>query len=761
VSITLSNEYLGLAQGPIDEKGTSIINAVCGDANLVIGEAVRILPKGVGTSFTQAGDLLPRVGKADFGTEIYGIVVGGDFEGVYSDGVINLDSNNLALETIAAFFGEGVRVCVQGRCLALATGPIEVDETLTLTAVSGNLTTGFEGSDIIAVPLQSTTKANSIIAVDVQREGIIPEQGGLLFYEGSDVNGRRLIRSYLDGTNQVILPLPTPDNFSGLAVDSTSLYIVDIDNNVVIKADLNGNNRVTLPITIGNIGFQIAVDTTSIYVPDFGNSTVIKADLDGSNQQTLPITGLNDPRGVAVDPTSIYVVDNGLDEVIKTDLDGDGQQTIITGLMDSIGIAVDSASIYVTDKGQDAVIIANLDGSSQQTIPITGQSDSTGIAVDSGSFYVTNANNQPPNFIIKADLDGTNQVPFPVFDGTISVTGIAVLEIPIKLFRKVLTVLEADVTGASPLLDFPLLVAITDTDLEDNARTDGFDIFFTKSDGITRIPYERESYNGVTGELRAWLLVDLSDTVDNNFFMFYGNPKSGDQQNPLPVWNTNSRFNDVFHFNQTDFPWINSSIGKDFSFLALDPSLSTGGQIKNGATMGPGIKFASTSNVDVLLDNYYISMWVKLDTFTTRLDDFIDYFSPDGNVAGGRTNLFITSKRLSTTNSEIFATTFENGTPQTNEFFIGDLGGVLIYHHIAVRYSTNSFDLFFDGNFVSSNSFTPATDVIFNFLVGGGGTAGALPFAGRIDELLVAYNSNFSNGFIKTSFDNQKTAGQV
>ena len=99
-------------------------------------------------------------------------------------------------------------------------------------------------------------------------------------------------------------------------------------------------------------------------------------------------------------------------------------------------------------------------------------------------------------------------------------------------FKKELTVLAADVTGG-PLTDFPLLVSITDSDLQSSVRSDGFDIFFTASDGTTVIPYERESYDSASGTLVAWVLTDLSDTVDNNFFMFYGNPNSTDQQNPL------------------------------------------------------------------------------------------------------------------------------------------------------------------------------------------------------------------------------------
>lgn len=101
----LSNKFLGLAQGPIDHKASSIISSVCGDASLKIGDVVRVLPVGTGNGFTQPNDLLPRVGLVNSsGDSSYGIVVGGDFEGIYDDGAIPITPNNLALGIIVSFF---------------------------------------------------------------------------------------------------------------------------------------------------------------------------------------------------------------------------------------------------------------------------------------------------------------------------------------------------------------------------------------------------------------------------------------------------------------------------------------------------------------------------------------------------------------------------------------------------------------------------------------------------------------------------------
>ncbi len=790
MSITLSNEYLGLAQGPIEHESSSIVNAVCGDASLKIGDVVRLLPKGTGVGFTQDDDLLPRVGIVDsFGADSYGIVVGGDVEGVYSNGVINLDSNNLALGIIVAFFGESVRVCTQGRCLALAdgtlTGSINVGDALTTSTVG--LANALDDNKIMARALQSTAKANGIIAVDVKTEGNAPILGDLLFYnsiipltfskafmkssfyhkhervfrkiirnlEGLARNGipaltqngiidnRVLARSGLDGSNQVTLP--TSNETSYIAVDSTSLYISDFGNSTVVKTNLDGTSAVTLPITdINPIG--IAVDSTSIYVVSVNINKIVKADLDGTNQVTLPLVDLNNPIGIAVDSTSIYVVNAGSDAVIKADLDGTNQVTIpVNGFNNLNGIAVDSTSFYVVNVGGDAVIKADLDGSNQVSFPLTDVSGGFGIALDPTSYFVTNSIDETIK-IAKTDLDGSNQTSLPVISGIDATLGIAMHNSTLTAFKKELTVLASEI--ASPLTDFPLLVSITDTNLRDNAKADGFDIFFTKADGSTVIPYDREFYDGSTGELVAWVLTDLSDTVDNKIFMFYGNPNSTDQQNPLLVWNT--RFNDVYHFNESGLPYNNSSIGKNLSVLP-----STGTPFTSLGQVDTSVAFDVANNETmetltgsaVTIDDYFFSGWVKFDA----LGNGVNIFSTDFPILPPERGFFIRNRMDGLTTLFI---DFINEAGITTSFPVGDISD-LNFHHVAVRNNSTSFDMFFDGVFVATTSII--NQIKFDiYRVGEVGIAGI----GRLDELRVAHNSNFSNDFVKTSFDNQKTAGQ-
>lgn len=512
MSVTFVNKYLGLAQGPIDRNASSIINAVCGDENLAIGDIVRLLPVGTGVGFTQSDDLLPRIGKVDeFGGESYGIIVGGDFEGVYSDGVI--DTSDLSSGIIVSFFGDGVTICTQGRCLALANGlTIQINIGDALTPSPTGLVDGLNGNQIFARALETTSVANSIIPVDIQREGSIP-----------------------------------------------------------------------------------------------GESTA---------------------------------------------------------------------------------------------------------------------------------------------------------------FKKEITVLASDVTGASPLIDFPLLVSIVDTDLRDFARPDGFDIFFTESNGTTVIPYERESYDSTTGTLFAWVLTTLSDVTDNTFFMFYGNPRATDQQNPLPVWNT--RFEDVFHFNQTSpLPWDNSSIGKDFTIKINPPNptpvegqIDTASDISSTTNLSE-VDFRMADTVTINPTDFFASAWLKFDTISTDANTFLDCW--ESNVKAGESADVIIGSGIQGSipdNAKIELIIDDDGVD--TEILIGDMAD-LAYHHVVIRYTSvpGTFDLFFDGSLVSSTGFVFIDAVIFNQSRCGSGAGGSTsPQIGRIDELQVAHNSNFSNGFVTTSFDNQKDSGQ-
>ena len=142
---------------------------------MIANEAIGMGSLTVLLSTVQTAELLPRVEEADAATEVgYGIAVGGDADGIYAtDGAI--PTTDATRATSAA--GEGIVIVTQGRCLARVDGnadAIVIGAPLSASATAGVLELANAATDfIIARALQPSTGATDIIAVDVQREGLL------------------------------------------------------------------------------------------------------------------------------------------------------------------------------------------------------------------------------------------------------------------------------------------------------------------------------------------------------------------------------------------------------------------------------------------------------------------------------------------------------------------------------------------------------------------------------------------------------------
>ena len=110
------------------------------------------------------------------------------------------------------------------------------------------------------------------------------------------------------------------------------------------------------------------------------------------------------------------------------------------------------------------------------------------------------------------------------------------------------------------LINFPVLINITDPDLRDKAQPDGIDILFMDNDGVANLlDHEIEYYNSTTGLLIAWVnIAQLSSAVDTILYMYYANPGSVNQQNPKGVWDTDYVM--VQHLNETSGIHYDSTI---------------------------------------------------------------------------------------------------------------------------------------------------------------------------------------------------------
>src|SRR4029077_12592825 len=118
--------------------------------------------------------------------------------------------------------------------------------------------------------------------------------------------------------------------------------------------------------------------------------------------------------------------------------------------------------------------------------------------------------------------------------------------------RKSITISHTKVSGSSSLTNFPMVFSVTDPNLKTVAnggsvgRTDGKDILFTASDGVTKLNYQMEFYNPSNGNTIAWAQIpSVSTTVDTLVYIYYGNASASDQTNALGTWDSN--YKAVYH----------------------------------------------------------------------------------------------------------------------------------------------------------------------------------------------------------------------
>jgi uncharacterized repeat protein (TIGR01451 family) len=96
---------------------------------------------------------------------------------------------------------------------------------------------------------------------------------------------------------------------------------------------------------------------------------------------------------------------------------------------------------------------------------------------------------------------------------------------------------------------FPVPVVITgNTGLQSLAQADGDDILFTLADGVTQVPHEIETFTQASGDLVAWVKLDIVAGVDQTIYMYYGNAAAVNQEDLPGLWDADYR--GVWHLNE-------------------------------------------------------------------------------------------------------------------------------------------------------------------------------------------------------------------
>ena len=280
-------------------------------------------------------------------------------------------------------------------------------------------------------------------------------------------------------------------------------------------------------------------------------------------------------------------------------------------------------------------------------------------------------------------------------------------------YRKAITVDNNKVSGTSTLANFPMLYSVTDADLKytgsggNVGKSDGSDILFTSSDGVTKLFHEIEYYASTTGEIVAWVKIpSLSNSVDTTIYIYYGNVSAPDQQDAANVWESN--YKAVWHMGDGDSTAAN--FYKDSTINANHGQLtdSSGGTAQASGKMGQALDFqgdadvlsiaADTSlnlvnNGDYTLEAWLYPSWASeaaVDTVFAQADGsgtgrsilFLDLAEANSSV---EPNEYVSYLGASFKQSDISAaintwqhvvfTVTENGTSDAVRFYVNGVAG--------------------------------------------------------------------------------------
>ena len=191
-------------------------------------------------------------------------------------------------------------------------------------------------------------------------------------------------------------------------------------------------------------------------------------------------------------------------------------------------------------------------------------------------------------------------------------------------YRRLILVDHTQVSGPTDLANFPVLVSETDAALRTTSNggkvesASGFDIVFRGADGIA-LDHEVERYDGVTGNLIAWVRVPSLKTSSNTgLYIYYGNNQiSSSQENPNGVWNANYRA--VWHLKENP-----TSGAPQFLDSTANPNNGTASALNAGHQVAGKIDGSllfddgSARHVNVphhaslqLANNMTVSAWVR------------------------------------------------------------------------------------------------------------------------------------------------------
>ena len=321
--------------------------------------------------------------------------------------------------------------------------------------------------------------------------------------------------------------------------------------------------------------------------------------------------------------------------------------------------------------------------------------------------------------------------------------------------RKQLAIDHTQVSGSSNT-NFPVVLNITDSNLKNGARADAYDILFTASDGITKLDHEIEYYNSSTGSLVAWIkLPALSNMLNTDLFMYYGNPSATSQQNVNSTWSNS--YGGVFHLQETPAGTIYDSRGADNGATSnMDSANQTPGKLGGSLSFDGSNEYVGSLGAYSQPNQLSVSLWFKTSSASWDiLFGTANVVPPNTNATGAISVIAMTG------DGKIRA-----------EYWTTVIGGITTplsyrdgnWHYAVVTGNINTQSLYVDGNLIGSragtiiNSWWTDSFLGTGYDVPGRGfpSTGWHYYNGSLDEVHVA-NTARDADWIRTEYNNQSS----
>lgn len=311
-------------------------------------------------------------------------------------------------------------------------------------------------------------------------------------------------------------------------------------------------------------------------------------------------------------------------------------------------------------------------------------------------------------------------------------------------YRKKITIDSTKID--SNLSDFPILVKLNNTNFDfTKARSDGFDIRFTESDGTTLLKYERERHDNALELAEYHVKVPtVSSTTNSYIYMYYDDPDASDGDDSTNVWDSNFLF--VTHLIDISSSTVkNSKTGTSYNKTSANNPNQINGQIYKGQDFDSGeyIDLNADFNIN---GNGSIEAIVNPDSLTGLF----------GNTIVGRADNTGLSKYadislyLSNTNGYV---SIQIGDTSTYQIFNSTLAAsISTWQYVAVKADGTNLSAHLNAsNQTTPQSITPTSN-IYDYRIGTFGQfATGLFYNGKIDEVRLSSSAR-SDAWMKGTY---------